>query len=261
MNTKLTTEGKCLYCENSISKSLFNKHLQAHLTEKTKTNKPGKSFLIKVETEKAWGPTPYFLYLWMDGDAKLNVLDDFLRKIWPECCGHMSSFTVVGAKKIKGGMWDFFEAQDLLEKGKTKKYENLMETSKGELPKSSKVKDKFYKDLQLDYLYDFGSTTALLISVLAEYPIAADEKIVLLTRNTIPEIKCGVCNKNIATKICTAHAYEENNLFCESCATKHQKTCEDFADYAALPLVNSPRAGVCSYDGGTIDCERDNYEI
>jgi len=261
MQPKLVTEGKCLYCEKSISKSVFNKHLQAHLNEKIETNKPGKSFLIKVETEKAWGPMPYFLFLWMDGEAKLSVLDDFLRAIWLECCGHMSSFTKVGHKKVKGGMWNFFEAQELLEKGKTKEYEDLMELSKGELPQSRKVKELFSKDLQIDYLYDFGSSTALLMSIVVEYPIKADQKVVLLSRNTIPDIKCQVCKKNMASKICTAHEYDENNLFCESCAKKHEKTCDDFADYASLPLVNSPRAGGCAYEGGTIDIERDTRKV
>jgi hypothetical protein len=35
------------------------------------------------------------------------------------------------------------------------------------------------------------------------------------------------------------------------------KKCSDFDDYAAMPIVNSPRAGVCGYTGGTIDKERD----
>jgi len=30
-----------------------------------------------------------------------------------------------------------------------------------------------------------------------------------------------------------------------------------YADYAAMPVVNSPRMGVCAYEGGTIDRERD----
>lgn len=259
MTTKPTTEGKCLYCNQNISKSLFNKHLQKHLNEKIKTNKPGKSFLLKVETEKAWGPTPYFLFLWMDGEAKLSVLDDFLRDIWLECCGHMSSFTDIAAKKTNGGMWDFSEVNSLLQKGKIKEYEKLMEENTGELPKSAKVSAKFHKGLQLDYQYDFGSTTSLFISVVAEYPIKGDDKIVLLTRNNIPDIKCGVCNEKNATKICTAHGYDETNLFCESCAKKHKKECDDFADYASMPFVNSPRAGVCAYEGGTIDIERDNH--
>lgn len=49
---------------------------------------------------------------------------------------------------------------------------------------------------------------------------------------------------------------EEAN-FCEKCAKKHAQQCEDFEDYSAMLIVNSPRMGVCGYEGGTIDLERD----
>jgi hypothetical protein len=44
---------------------------------------------------------------------------------------------------------------------------------------------------------------------------------------------------------------------CDTCAQKHAKKCEAFADYASVPVVNSPRMGVCGYEGGKIDKERD----
>lgn len=49
----------------------------------------------------------------------------------------------------------------------------------------------------------------------------------------------------------------EEDSFCEKCAEKHGKKCDDFADYAGMPVVNSPRCGVCGYEGGIIDLERD----
>ena len=36
--------------------------------------------------------------------------------------------------------------------------------------------------------------------------------------------------------------------------------CSDFDDYASMPVVNSPRMGVCGYEGGSIDLERDTYK-
>jgi hypothetical protein len=51
-------------------------------------------------------------------------------------------------------------------------------------------------------------------------------------------------------------------MFCEKCAKKHAKECEDFADgYAVMPVVNSPRMGVCAYEGGCIDTERDGVSF
>ena len=153
--------------------------------------------------------------------------------------------------------WDFFEAEDLLQKGKTKEYEKLMEETAGEIPMRRKTKDVFYQDCKLKYQYDFGSTTELQITAIAQYPVKADKAIVLLSRNEPLEILCDTCKKQPATEMCSVHDWDEDSMFCEKCAKKHAKNCEDFADYAAMPIVNSPRAGVCAYEGGVIDVERD----
>lgn len=125
----------------------------------------------------------------------------------------------------------------------------------GEIPMNKKAKDVLQKDMKLEYQYDFGSTTELQLTVLEEFDIAADKPLVLLSRNDRPLWKCAICGQKPATQLCTVCT--EAALFCGACAKKHAKTCSDFADYAAMPVVNSPRMGVCAYDGGTIDKERD----
>tara|TARA_R110002033_G_scaffold50615_5_gene97728 strand:+ start:4566 stop:5357 length:792 start_codon:yes stop_codon:yes gene_type:complete len=257
MSEKLKSEGTCLFCSMPYKKAGIHRHLQKHLEEKAVVGRPGKSFLLKVETDKSWGSTPYFLSIWMDGEAKMSDLDFFLRSIWLECCGHMSSFTNPREKPQYGGAWDFFEAQELLEKGKIKEYETMMELAKGEVPMSRKAKAVFEEKLTLEYQYDFGSTTALEITAMSEYPIKAYQKIVLLSRNEPLGIMCSSCGKNPATQICTVCCYEEEAQFCDNCAKKHAKKCDDFDEYAAMPVVNSPRMGVCGYEGGDIDIERD----
>jgi hypothetical protein len=256
MNEKIKSEGRCLFCDKTFDKAGINRHLKIHLAEKQLENKPGKSFLLKIETNPRYGTTPYFLSLWVDGNTKMVGVDDFLRGIWLECCGHMSAFRNPVAR-TNGGMWNFFEAMELIEKGKTKEYEKLMEESSGEVPMSRKVKDVFHKDLKLEYEYDFGSSTELLIIVLDEYGCKADKPIVLLSRNEPLKWLCDTCKKEPATKICTVHGWGEDSLFCEKCSKNHAKKCEDFEDYAAMPVVNSPRMGVCGYDGGRTDTERD----
>ena len=255
---KIKSEGKCLYCHGIFSKSGISRHMQKHLTEKIIHNKPGKSFLLKVETNPKYGATPYFLSLWVDGETSMDKIDDFLRQIWLECCGHMSSFTNPAKRQKNTGMGGFFEAEELLEKGKIKEYEKLKEDLYGEVPLSRKAKLALFEGLKLLYKYDFGSTTELQITVISEYSIKADKFIVLLSRNEPPELLCENCDKEVAIQLCTTcYGYQDIGLFCNKCATKHAKTCEDFADYAAMPVVNSPRMGVCAYEGGVIDTERD----
>ena len=254
---KIKSEGKCLFCGKTFSKAGINRHLKTHLEDKFLENKTGTSFLLKIETNSRYGVSPYFLSLWVNGETTMGKIDDFLREIWLECCGHLSAFRDPKRRQQGGGMWDFFEAQDLLEKGKIKEYEKLMEESAGEIPMSRKAKDVFYQDSKLEYKYDFGSTTELLITTLAQYPFKADKAIVLLSRNEPLKILCDTCKKAPATQLCTVHDWNEDSLFCEKCAKKHAKECEDFEDYAAMPVVNSPRMGVCAYEGGIIDVERD----
>jgi hypothetical protein len=125
-----------------------------------------------------------------------------------------------------------------------------------------KVKKALNKGLTLDYEYDFGSTTELCLTVMDEYPVKSEQEIVLLSRNEPPEIMCSTCGKVPATQICTVCMYGDGNyLFCDKCAPKHAKKCEDFADYASMPIVNSPRMGECAYMGGTIDVERDGVFV
>jgi hypothetical protein len=254
---QLSSEGECLYCKEKFSKVAINRHLQKHLAEKSKENEPGKSFLLKVETNPKWGSGPYFLSLWTDGEALIEDVDYFLRRIWLECCGHMSSFTNL-KNKSKRGVWDFFETEELLAKGKTKKNEKIMEETNGEIPKSRKTKIALSKGMKIDYEYDFGSTTSLQLTVLQEYPVKADESIVLLSRNEPLEIICDICRKEPATVICSVCAGEDESAFCKKCAKQHAQTCSDFAEYAAMPVVNSPRMGVCAYSGGGIDKKRDS---
>ena len=227
MQEKLKSEGKCLFCDKTFAKAGINRHLATHLKEKEKSGKRGKSFFVKVETNKRWGiSTPYFLSLWIDGGAKLEDLDYFLRGIWLECCGHLSAFS----------------------------YEHEIEDT---IPMSRKMKDVLHKGLVLEYEYDFGDSTELSVTVIDEYAVKADENIVLLSRNEPLKIMCSTCGEVPATQVCTVCMCEGDAQFCDECAEKHAEECEDFDEYAAMPVVNSPRMGACAYDGGTIDTERD----
>jgi hypothetical protein len=207
----------------------MSRHLTTHLKELDGQKEIKKqAFHIRITAAEM------FLHLLIDGMQPLQRLDNFLRTIWLECCGHMSSFEVKGKKYYND--WDVGEIGE---------------------KKSQKVSKIFKKGIKLDYQYDFGSTTYLEIEVLGEYKIHIEGGIQLLTRNEPLEILCHDCKKEPAIEICSVCMYHEASFFCKKCAKKHAKKCEDFEDYAAMPVVNSPRMGVCGYEGGQIDTERD----
>ena len=109
------------------------------------------------------------------------------------------------------------------------------------LEKVLKVKQKF------TYEYDFGSTTELNLRVISEREGVAlqgedDDVVFILARNEPPVILCKVCGKP-ATKVVSGYFNVEANVYCNKCARRSED--EDML----LPVVNSPRVGVCAYTG------------
>jgi hypothetical protein len=98
--------------------------------------------------------------------------------------------------------------------------------------------------MQLIHEYDFGSTTELTIKVVSEFESTMKTgKVEILARNDPPQIKCSYCD-NRATAICTECIYEDAGWLCDDCAEDH-----DCGQDMMLPVVNSPRTGVCGYTG------------
>lgn len=229
--TTIHSEGQCAYCKEIFAQKDMLKHLATHL-KKMSAEKPSpyKSFLIRVEEG------PFFLDLLIDSTAPVNFLDDFLRAIWLECCGHMSTLM-----------------------DKSKKYEFNFDDEDAIIGEdmSQAARHIFRKGQKLKYEYDMGSTTTLEIKVLDEYSVSAREGLQLLSRNEPLKLLCHTCNAKPAFKICSVHGWNEPSMFCKTCIPIHKKECEDFADYAALSMCNSPRMGVCAYEGGHIDKKRD----
>jgi hypothetical protein len=151
----------------------------------------------------------YWLYLDMPASAALKALDRFLRNIWLECCGHESAFF-------------------------TGKYTQVSKSTKiGELRQGSTLR----------YEYDFGSTTELRITVSGVDTRPKQRSLVrLLGRNTPPHIPCGRCGKDADWVCCECEWKEEYPYFCEDCMDRHPHD-------TVLPVVNSPRMGVCGYCG------------
>jgi len=52
------------------------------------------------------------------------------------------------------------------------------------------------------------------------------------------------CGKTLVVQICTECQWDGSGWLCEACAKKHE--C---GEEMMLPVVNSPRTGVCGYSG------------
>ena len=211
--------GKCCFCDAEFAKSGMAKHLKS-CGKRVETAEKSETFLIRAEGR--YDPE-YWLFVEVKADAQLIDLDNFLRDIWLECCGHMSSFQIEG-----------------IEYGIDPTGELDMESM------NTPIENALAEGMTFFHQYDFGSTTELKLKVITEQPDSTSDKPVKLSaRNNPPQMNCEVCGKP-AVWICTECLWddEEDSLFCDKCGDSHE--C-DSGMY--LPVVNSPRVGVCAYTG------------
>ena len=256
-----SSKGQCLYCEKSYTKRGISSHMDGHLSKKANGNSKGKSYLVEVKPNpRYWDQNPYFLSLWVDGRTDMGELDDYLRAIWLECCGHMSEFSDPSKEKneMDWGMDGYVSFLEKIVQGRVSQDELLRGPDLGEISWEQKAKQVLSEGLKLDYKYDFGDTTPLQLSVIREYACKADESIVLLSRNEIPFFPCVKCKTNPSVVILNDGV--EHALLCKSCYEKELEEDSSIGDEGFLPVVNSPRMGVCAYTGGMIDKERDLYQ-
>ena len=107
-----------------------------------------------------------------------------------------------------------------------------------------KLSDVIKPGIKFEHEYDFGSTTHLELKVISQYSGNVKGKSVrILARNEPPIYECQTCGK-MATQICCECIYSDEGLLCDDCASKHE--CDEDM---LLPVVNSPRVGVCGYTG------------
>jgi hypothetical protein len=194
-------------------------HLRSCRKKQPVPEKPKKAQVFHLLVEGRYQPE-YWMHLEIPANATLDTLDRFLRDTWLECCGHMSEFEIQGTRFTVEPMEVDDEGMDV------------------------KLKDVLEPKMAFLHAYDFGSTTNLKLKVVSGYEIdRMDKKVHILARNEPPVIPCGVCGKP-ATKICTECSYLAEGWLCDACAGEHECGEEMF-----LPVVNSPRTGVCGYTG------------
>lgn len=225
------TKGKCKYCGKEYTKAYMIKHLakckerEARITAETGTKKCGY-FEISISGKYY---NAYWLIIEMREDATLKDLDAFLRDIWLECCGHLSAFEICGVSYEVAPDADAFWG----EPAKSMNY---------------KLKSVLQEGMTVNYEYDFGSTTELVISV-KDYRVSywKKDKLTILSRNTPLEFLCDACHEKPATVICAECIYDGAGFLCDDCKDTHE--CgEDMQ----LNICNSPRKGVCAYEGSDI---------
>ncbi|HBR09770.1 TPA: hypothetical protein DD712_00735 [Candidatus Acetothermia bacterium] len=219
------SKGKCSFCNTAFSKVGMTNHLKSCKQRKAmsetspekRKSRRTKIFHLVVEGRDLLA---YWMHLSATANTTLADLDDFLRDIWLECCGHLSAFTIEGTRYSVSPM---------------RKYdERGMKVALG---------DVLGPGMNFYHKYDFGTTTELTLRVVSELEGVNGKSIQLLARNDPPSIACEACGK-IAAQVCAECIWSGKGWLCDECAREHE--C---GEEMLLPVVNSPQVGMCGYIG------------
>lgn len=255
------SKGFCKYCAKEFTRSGMIRHLDACKERKIKLSEEKKKrrddqYQLVISGKELKN---YWLIVETSGSNTLKELDRFIRQIWVECCGHLSLFSIHGVLYESNPNMDSFW-------GRPSKNMNY------------RLRDVVSVGDEFTYEYDFGTTTELNIKVSS---VREGEKtysdIVILSRNNPPKIMCSQCGENEASFVDPEGYYEGNPFWCENCVDEISDSSEvsefeeigeceevddleddefeeDWESYSPeyfLPICNSPRMGVCGYDGSS----------
>lgn len=221
MSRRPQSRGTCTYCGREMSKGVMIKHLaicpqhqEAIAKAEQKLSKEEKLYHLRVQDA---GYGNFWLDLEMRGSATLKDLDSYLRAIWLECCGHLSQFSVGG--------WS----------GK-------------EIAQKRKISEVFEPGVELTHIYDFGTSSETLIKLagVREGTPTTTRPIALMARNVLPQNQCIECAQPAAW-LCIECLVEDDTAgtLCDAHAPDHPH--DNYGE--PVPLVNSPRVGMCGYIG------------
>ena len=219
MAKQTASTGTCALCGRVLARSGMSRHLKKCVSERDAQAKGKKAKVFHLFVEDRWCKE-YWLHVEAKTCVPLEALDLFLRNLWLECCGHMSAFGIGRTQYTSCPLGEYDDA------GMDVRMEAVLRPG-----------------LSFDHEYDFGSTTQLRLKVIAERQAVPEADIVLLARNEPPAIVCNFCGEP-AVAVCSECLWDGAGWLCN----KHAETHECGEDML-LPVVNSPRVGVCGYTG------------
>jgi hypothetical protein len=227
MSHGIASRGMCVFCHQAFAGAGIVRHLKACKARQAAIatqagSGAAKTKLFHLSIKGTYDPI-FWLNLEVPASATLYDLDQFLRDTWLECCGHLSMFKIMGSRYqstlFEDGWWGDEDRDMNVKLGKV-----------------------LAPGLEFSHEYDFGTTTYLTLRVVEERTgVAQAGKLVqVLARNELPDFRCEECDQT-ASAICTWCDYV---LLCDKCIESH--AC---GDEGLLPVVNSPRMGMCGYTG------------
>ncbi|EKQ52284.1 MULTISPECIES: SEC-C metal-binding domain-containing protein [unclassified Clostridium] len=197
-------KGKCYYCNKELTERTIKRHMKSctamkkNIEEKTlQKGRKRKQFIISVKPK--YEASEYCIYLSIDASLGLVHIDQFIRDVWVECCGHLSGFTINR---------EFYQDDDM----------------------NIKISEVLSVGEKFEYEYDFGSTTYLNLEVVDVIDVSKEfTQIEIIARNNEIEYKCEKCGEKAKY-----FNHEESEWLCENCINEEADFIDQF-DYCNSP--------------------------
>lgn len=193
--------------------------IHAYLESKSNGHTLVPGYLIKARDK--YQIHKYWMYFTVPLFYDLSMIDQFFRDVWVECCDHRSDFILSNKTTHQ---------QDMID-------QNLMH--------QRLVGRDLHPESVIEYVYDWGTSTRLVLEVVPGVIECPPEHITILIQNVLTKSKCKGCSHMNAEQICSYCG----GTFCQPCSERHECLDDSF-----LPIVNSPRAGLCGYTGVEKHC-------
>src|SRR3990170_2047884 len=184
---RATTNGICAYCNTEIpknSRSILSHFSDCHGRHAIEGTGSAEYVLLLIQAK--YSPY-YWLVVKARSDVSMKMIDKFLRDIWLECCGHFSEFSDKNAT----------------------------------IPMARPLTQVLSKGRKIEYVYDYGSSTELTLSMIQTIQDVDEGQLLVLFRNQEPEYECSSCNKK-AVAICPYCIDEGEGFLCQSCIRQHK---------------------------------------
>ena len=210
---------------------------------------PGKAtarwFHLVVEARYA---PDYWMHLQAPANCTFGDLDSLLRAIWLECCDHLSAFEFPVKRKLlrRATPRDIAAMVEELVREAQPPFSDddaIWRRADGQaLGQQTQTGRRVLSSIR--FRHHYGTGTACRRRV---HRPRAPGALKLLARNEPPAIPCSACTKP-ATQLCLQCVEEGAGEFCDACASRH-----DCGEEMLVPLINSPRTGVCGYCGPSVE--------
>lgn len=155
-------KARCYYCNKELTERTIKRHMKncAEMKEcidrELKQSKSRrKQYILAIKDEYS---KKYCIYISIDAALQLCHLDQFIRDVWVECCGHLSEFTIDG--------------------------DNYHDNRDGNYEMNVRLNEVLYIGQKFEYVYDFGSSTYLTLEVIDEIDVSKKHsQIEIIARN------------------------------------------------------------------------------